>query len=258
MHHLHFEIYTAFQIKLPSDFSPWDMTVEEIVTQIEQIIDQESADVEPTDGHSDVEIRCRVFDEIATCLAKSLGRDKEAFQLTDRFQDVVPWYRRGQVRKMLIWRLDKKYSWLFAAEPGCVVVSVSFLIAGLSGAVFLIIYENPDLFPCAFLIALACHIISGIVLDKIYTQPFSRFSFRTIADAVDTIVKLTTRRKDESIHKKYQGNREAILNELLRILTKAIKQYPQYSVRSKLKVDLMKNYKETISIATFLRKHEKK
>lgn len=234
---LYFDIYTIFRVELPDDFSPWDVTVEELVDQIEQMIEQE-----PIDTRSDDEIRYHVFDEIVTCLAKTLGRDKNIFQLTDRFHDVVPWYQRGKVRKGLMQNLDKKYSSLFSAQPGCVTVSLCFLAAALCGTSYLLVFDKqPNIEPFCIFVALACYIVSVILMNAFYLQPFSRLPYHSIGDAVDSIVKLI-KVGGEFIRVKYKGNREAVHTELLQILSKIFKRNPKLFVASKLKEDFINNY----------------
>ncbi len=238
------EIKYAFRVELASDFSPWDCTVDELVNRIEQMIDREFVEIP-----SDRELRCRAFDEITACLANALGRDKKDFQLDQRFRDFVPWYRRGRARKTLTQTLDKHYAWLFRAEPGCGVVALLFFLAGLSGAVFLTVFEEqPRLFPLVLLVTLACYIFSCLIMDRLFLQPFSRLPFKTISDAVDSIVG-QIKWKDEYVWATYHGNREAIRDQLLQILSSTVKLDRRNSKGSKLKEDFLLNGPNTRNAA---------
>lgn len=226
------EIEYTFRIQLPGDFMLWDCTVNGVVNQINEAIDRVFVEIP-----SDHELRDRIFDEIASCLANALERDKEEFHLDQRFQDCVPWYRRGRVRRALTRTLDKDYSWLLQAEPGCGGTATCFFLAGLCGAVYIVYFEKqPGVLPLVTWVALACYIISILLLNGLFIQPFRRLPFNTISEAVDKIIDWI-KQKDEYVWATYHGNQEVIHDRFLQMLASTAElARPEYK-ESKLKED---------------------
>ena len=233
------DIYDIFRIELPEDFSPWECTIDELVSEIEQLLSREPVDMTPEE-----ETRRLVFDEITDSLAKTLGRNQKDFQPDHRFQNIVPWYQRERLRSALIHRFDKRGGWLFCAEPGCGVIFLFFFFfffSALIGAIFLSVFEKqPQLHFLAFLAAFASY-ITFCLLVRWFVMPFNRLPFHTISNAVDRIVAVI-RSENEYVRAKYLGNREAIRNDLLHIFPTMNAMYPKSLKDSKLNMDFMKNY----------------
>ena len=205
---LQWAIRSEFGVSWPDDkTSPWDLTFDKLVDWIEQTIDQESKN-DPDES----ELRERIFEEIKSGVSEAIPGNGEDITHEQRFDDLIPWYRRAKARNAIIDSLDQRYAPFFQREPAIWEVVVVFLFTGLVGAILVDSFKNSPLLPFMFFLILVVYIFSILLLDRLITRHLGRFPFETIGEAVEKFFSIEM--IQSHAHAKYRGNRNAIQEQL--------------------------------------------
>lgn len=209
-HPLFYLIRARFAVVWPEDVCPWDLTVDAVCAEIEMLLEQQRAEDPDETG-----LRKQVFEEIRQGLAGVLQHGGQPLRPEQRFNDLVPWYRRAKALNSLYQSLDDSYAWLFDNAPFWRIAIPAFLTAGLVGAIWMDSFEEPWR-GFAILTSLVTYVVSVLLLHRFFRFFSARFPFDTIGQAVDTVVDLIMR--GPRCREKFRDNPTRIREELLDIL----------------------------------------
>lgn len=208
-YHLQWALQSEFGISWPKNVLPWELTVDELTGQIEQLVNRQSKN-----DPDETELRKRIFEEIKRSVMEVVEMNDGSITSGQRFNDLIPWHRRAKARAAIIRSLDRQYAWYFQREPTVGMIIVSFLVAGLAGAIW---GDSFGTSPLMMLVALIVYILCGLFLDRFIAPHTTRFPANTIGEAVEEI--LDMKMMQARAHAKYHNNRNAIYDQLMEILT---------------------------------------
>ena len=177
----------------------------------------------------------RFFVKIKRGVSEAIPGNGGGITPEQRFDDLIPWYRRAKTRNVIIDSLGQRCGWYFQRDPAIWVIVVAFFIAGLAGAILIDSFKNNPLLPFVFLIALVVYVFSALLLDRLIAQHFARFPFKTIGEAVHKILDMEMMKA--RAHAKYRGNRNAIQEQLEGMLVEIYVKSQKLFLQTKLGMD---------------------